>query len=424
MKAVFCLGVLFVTAALTASGCQQTDKNADNNETDGGGDSDGDSDGDGDGDGDADGDSDSGGDSDSDDDQLWQAFPIGSTLIGIRDYATGDFDQDGDLDIAAVADESDMVVWFENDRIIDDNWPQRGIDFQFTDPKLIRIADIDDDGDPDVVVCQGGSLNINTKILVYLNEDGDGKSWSRHTIVEEFNNLLYIVNSLSVGDVDGDGDGDLVATIGADGLVWLENLDQIGTAWSQHVVDTAFEYVGDGAVLGDIDQDGVPDIVSYSTELDRMSWWPNNGAGAFPVDRPICNSCEETSPLSLADIDGDGYLDVVTNRNWYHNPTTVDTPWTVSPIDGADTTAMADLDNDEDIDLIGIEMGTSSWFENDLNSVSSLWPERRITVEGRIGQAADLDHDGWIDGLGQDRVTGQIVWFKNPGFDATSRYPL
>jgi hypothetical protein len=106
------------------------------------------------------------------------------------------------------------------------------------------------------------------------NLDGAGQSWQRHEIAGGFTRAegkelrRGAYHSLYVGDLDGDGDFDVLScemeAVGGDGdprwYIW-ENVDGKGGEWREHVILDA-NLAGHEAVVGDVTGNGLPDIIS------------------------------------------------------------------------------------------------------------------------------------------------------------------
>ena len=88
--------------------------------------------------------------------------------------AEGDFDLDGDLDLAATVPSLDEVVWVENAA---GSWPVHSITTSYNGPDDLEVADMDCDGDPDVVF---GTADDE---LVWEANDGSGASWSLGAVI-------------------------------------------------------------------------------------------------------------------------------------------------------------------------------------------------------------------------------------------------
>jgi hypothetical protein len=184
----------------------------------------------------------------------------------------GDLDGDGHLDVVRTD------VWFRNVRGDGTEWEQLPIgpntppppDFQpafaFNATKSF-VCDMNRDGRNDIVFTDaeipGG------KVWWMENADGRGRSWIRHEVPngdDEARRGAY--HSLHVGDLDGDGDFDILScemeAVGGERpprwYIW-ENLDGKGGAWQEHVILDA-NLGGHEAVVGDFTGNGLPDIIS------------------------------------------------------------------------------------------------------------------------------------------------------------------
>jgi hypothetical protein len=160
-----------------------------------------------------------------------------------------DIDRDGRLDLVT------GTRWL---RRTDSAWILETIDTTSASPDRNRVGDLNGDGLPDVVV---GFEAISVPGWVAWYEQRPDGHLTRHNIAEVTGPM-----SLDLGDLDGDGDVDVV--VGEHNLthpkqarlLLFENLGA-GAAWRQIVVAKGDEH-HDGAQLVDIDGDGDPDIIS------------------------------------------------------------------------------------------------------------------------------------------------------------------
>ena len=352
-------------------------------------------------------------------------FSFGAAAVNVADI-----DGDGDLDIlSASADDYDAdVSWYENTDGLGTFSEQKVISAEIAGGDSVFAADLDSDGDLDVLSASRG----DNKVAWYSNLDGKGQFGEQQVISDTELGATTVV----AVDVDGDGDIDVIAgSVGE-----RDDLGQI-TALGEIVV---FENLGDGTdferktiltadfitsiVATDIDGDGDPDIASTSREDNVVSWLANDG-GEFGPERVI--SLEEGAPnqLIVDDVDGDGRQDVVTagrigdSVTWYRNTGVgiFGAPVTINrSADGASSVFLADVDNDKDLDLF-----STSRFDNKIALYKNLdgdglfGPQQVLAAVGAPGaqlvNVADLDGDGDEDVLTAAFSNDSVLWSENLG---------
>jgi hypothetical protein len=233
----------------------------------------------------------------------------------------------------------------------------------------ISLGDIDNDGDLDLVAGNSGQTN-----RLYLNNGTADPFGDLQTGIEIGTDTDKTL-SVQLGDLDGDGDLDLVTG----------NDTDVNRMYLNNGSDTLFSHITSGTVLGtqgatntlsitlgDFNADGKPDIVAgNSGNINRL--YLNNGT-ATPFSNATTGvaigsgDSHGTRTVAAGDIDGDGDLDLVagntsSNNRYYLNNGTA-SPF-VSIVNGTiiasadgyttESVSLADVDHDGDLDMIAVD---------------------------------------------------------------------
>jgi len=224
-----------------------------------------------------------------------------------RALAAADFDGDGDLDVAVARYAQTNILLLNKGKA---SFSQAGLPGGAGKTTSLAAADFDGDGDTDLVTGNDGQQN-----RLLLN---NGKAAFTDATAGRIPVMLNHTTALAAGDVDGDGDVDLVS--GNDGQEnWLFLNNGKGTFVGGSPFLKYIPKIEDGTralALADFDGDGDLDLVVGNTSryyrigLDRL--YLNNGKGKFAkaTFHNLPGRGESTTALAAADFDGDGDLDL------------------------------------------------------------------------------------------------------------------
>ncbi len=313
-------------------------------------------------------------------------------------------------------------------------------------------GDLDGDGRDEFVA------QIQFKIY-----DWDGGNWTAHDILPNLDGRRNrFAGDIELADVDKDGDLDIVVpdsdNSGSQGAIsWFENPGALDGSWQEHVVTT---FDGNGAEnsvehlseleVADIDANGWVDIVvrdiSHGVwvllQTDADTWAPRRFVATLPREG-----------LRLWDPDENGRLDILLNGVWLETPPNpIDDDFILHPIIGMERwyapdnnnnavrdyackVEVEDFNGDGTVDIAitnSEELAANSpdkphgisVFVQPANPITDAWPEVQVTTDHfawHTLMVADFDHDGSADLLtaisqvGQDNAGDEISLWLNGG---------
>lgn len=214
---------------------------------------------------------------------------------GMFSSALADFDGDGDLDLVSQSfgGSNGLALYRNNlDGTWTHVWSANGGSVNFT----IEACDVNADGYPDIVCTRSGSN-------VYLGDGAFGFSLA-------VSGLPASVAGIHTGDMDNDGDRELVFCTGSAG-VRCYSFDAAGSSWTSISAGLPTTMAYSVAQFGDLNGDGFLDIVAYRSKVGQV--WLGDGAGNWAADTTWTMPAPGTaSALRVdGDIDHDGRDDIV-----------------------------------------------------------------------------------------------------------------
>ncbi len=206
----------------------------------------------------------------------WPAHVVDEGLAETRAILAGDFNADGFTDLLGSARVAGLVLWYENSGDpVSGPWRRHIID-SWGRPMHGSLADMDQDGDIDVLMTGGlgaGDRPSSHQVVWYENvgNPGRGERWLKHIIEEGFWEGFEAVSA----DLDRDGDLEVIATAFGDRgqIAWYERLED---GWRKHPLKERWIKAVQ-VITPDLDGDGWPDIAAVNERGLEFRWWRNLG---------------------------------------------------------------------------------------------------------------------------------------------------
>jgi len=316
------------------------------------------------------------------------------------DIDVADLDGDGDMDVVSSTVDSDAntdrVIWFENQGDATFGSMQ---EITERDVRAVSVADIDANGDPDILISAGKRTSTFEGVEWYENDGtpSDG-GWTTHVVSDTLSETW----SVRAANLDDDAEPEVVATgeypvTGVMVHVYDSDGSPTSSGWAFRTIARGGDAGRDvGVAVGDLNGDRERDVLFRSEGDHRIMAIANEGTGSFAFPTPVTTLQNRTEASLAADLDGDGDTDILEGGDfliWHEN--TGGGSFAAHPLSyrnriGAPDTA--DVDGDGDLDVIAV---------------------------GGQDRSATADLDG--DGDEEFVETVQAVWFEGDGMGGFSR---
>jgi hypothetical protein len=277
--------------------------------------------------------------------------------------AIADFDGDGDLDILGTEGDGAAVnpnlVWAANDGAgaftIHTSIPQAEGDFL----QGVAVGRLSPGEALSVALSWHASGHGVQLLRVPADPAGEQWGWERLTPVSQD-------EALSLGDIDGDGDLDLLL-----GTKWLRN---DGNSWSVHTLSSVGG-LPDRNRLVDVNGDGRLDAVvgfEATSSQGKLAWYEQGDDPTGPWTERVIATLIGPMSLDARDMDGDGDIDLVVGEHnlsapkrarlfVFENADGEGKSWVRHLVHTGDEhhdgAQLVDIDGDGDLDIISIGWG-------------------------------------------------------------------
>ena len=284
----------------------------------------------------------------------------------------------------------------------------------------IEIKDLNNDNYLDIIAVSDYGLEV------YKN-NGDASFILEYSLA--FSNSS---RDVEVVDINNDDNLDILLTFinGDDHLTKLISNGGFDFQAMETIDFSDYGYEPYKIKCGDVDNDGDVDIIVSSKEFSRIQFLENNGSGNFSYNLVAQSiSCD---PIDLADIDNDGDLDIVTAGSYSYSNQSLSllknngTGSFNSPIvidyQSCKSLNLGDINNDGKIDIIGTSyeyypsdekifyyLGNGSSFESKV-IIESLGDAFSLTKNVGLG---DLNNDNKVDIVSSYYFINTVKYFIN-----------
>ncbi|MFC2094754.1 FG-GAP repeat domain-containing protein [Bacteroidota bacterium] len=354
---------------------------------------------------------------------IFEQHPIDLSFQGIHAIKIIDLDGDGDLDIVGGSEitpttSSIGIHWLRNDGGYPVVWTRFAVDVSFEHVMSVDVDYIDNDNYPDIVA---SSWSLH-QIAWWKNSGDPTQSWTKNIVRSNFTNA----HDAKCADIDDDGDVDIItANYYSPGNIILCYNDGSSTVnWQTSYLTNSFAGALRVSVI-DLDKDDDLDILGTASDADEISWWSNEGGNPLTFSKNvIATNYHGSSNLYVIDMNYDEVYDVISNA-WKSNQVAYwicndiqSNSWSKYTVSNTLETAAGvsggDMDEDGDIDIVAVGKipGELVIYEN----TNFNWTKTVLAANFYGGSALaviDFDYDNDLDIIAGASGLGELYLWEN-----------
>ncbi len=373
------------------------------------------------------------------DDEFAPTAPIATGLTGLKSVVIADLDGDGDGDILAGTGQGGMIVWYESNGNTNPQFPvMHVIADDVIDASHVSVSDLDGDGDLDVLA----GVRVGSTVATWYANMGGLPPVFEPRVLGSIgpNNIGSRVNVARAGDIDADGDNDVVIGYYVDPLannghvVWYKNNGDVNPTFAPVPLaapQVTLENISDLA-LADLDANGSLDIAGVSETpmasggRNRVFWWSSSG-GANPVFQfqSIDGTLIDPISLAVAQISGSSAPDLAVAAAGSNQvvvfqssggPAPTFSPAFGFPLNDPRSVIAVNIESDGDTDLaVALGGGADAVvFESNGQPMPTFTPRSLGTTGGFCADivSGHLTDDNRVDLAAVFPGSGQLDWFE------------
>lgn len=242
-------------------------------------------------------------------------FTVGPAGQSIWGMAVGDLNRDGKIDVVVGDRDSSKIDVYINTSTVGSISFATRVKYSVTHPWGIKVADLDGDGRPDIIVAGDDQQKFSYFRNIY-NGAAAFNSTSFATKVDVLIPSSQEVFSIAIGDIDGDGKPDVVTGNSSSAVDNIQVFRNTSTgpgviSFASAVTSSAAQYLY-YIDLADLDGDGKLDIVASSNSNGYATVVPNaSSVGSIAFGTPVnLTGVGGGYGVAIADFTGHGKPDV------------------------------------------------------------------------------------------------------------------